>query len=560
MKRQTTKILCSLAVLFLAVVVLVPFSKAQIAPTRPLACTGSWSAGATLPSPVVRAVGVFFPANGKLYAMGGRSADTAGSDFTHPFEYDPVSNSWTTKSATYADNQVNNMACGVLTDAGTPYIYCVGGSAATQTTAASRVFRYDPVTDALSGVAAPWPGAAGTTLPGGFTIFQNKLYILGGFNIPGGVSTNQIWEFTPTTNVWVQKAAVLPVPLSYIPTTTIGTLIFTGGGSSISGGIITDATDSFVYNPVADSISTIANIPRATGETRALNFMGQMWVMGGGRTAPNPSNEVDIYDPVAGTWSIGPAFTTPRRNFPTDTDGSSRIWLAGGYANDQITPLSSMEIFQCAATPTPTPTNTPTNTPTPPPSTLTALSPARLWVGLKNSDDQGTQFDIKVEILKNGTPVASGLQRCMTGLTRNPNLAQLSNTAFDAFAPVTFGSGDVLSLRISTRIGTNPDGTKCAGPGGSHNNATGLRLYYDAASRASHFDATISPNPNTNLYLHSDGGVCPGGDGDSPGVTTRFLDAIAPVAANPRCKNSGSVNFAGGNPFSLVGTWSLAPF
>ena len=44
--------------------------------------------------------------------MGGRSADTAGSDFTHPFEYDPGTNTWTTKAATYADNQVNNMACG----------------------------------------------------------------------------------------------------------------------------------------------------------------------------------------------------------------------------------------------------------------------------------------------------------------------------------------------------------------------------------------------------------------------------------------------------------------
>ena len=68
--------------------------------------------------------------------------------------------------------------------------------------------------------------------------------------------------------------------------------------------LITDAADSFVYNPVADSISTIVNIPRPTGETRALNVNNKMWVMGGGRTAPNPSNEVDVYDPVRGTWSL----------------------------------------------------------------------------------------------------------------------------------------------------------------------------------------------------------------------------------------------------------------
>src|SRR5207249_3250133 len=36
-------------------------------------CTPGWSAGANLPSVGVRLVGVYFPANGKFYAMGGRS-------------------------------------------------------------------------------------------------------------------------------------------------------------------------------------------------------------------------------------------------------------------------------------------------------------------------------------------------------------------------------------------------------------------------------------------------------------------------------------------------------
>ena len=91
-------------------------------PTPTASCTPSWFAGPNMPITTVRAAGVYFPANGKFYAMGGRSSDVAGSDFTHPFEYDPATNGWTTKAAAYPDNQVNNMACGVLTDAGTPYI------------------------------------------------------------------------------------------------------------------------------------------------------------------------------------------------------------------------------------------------------------------------------------------------------------------------------------------------------------------------------------------------------------------------------------------------------
>jgi N-acetylneuraminic acid mutarotase len=341
----------------------------------PASCT--WSAGPDLPSVGVRLVGVFFPDNGKFYAMGGRSSDAAGSDFTNPFEFDPSTSSWTTKAATYPDNQVNNMACGVLNDSGTDYIYCVGGSAAGATSATDRVFRYDPVTDTITTVASPWPGNnAGTTLPGGFTVVANKLYLLGGFNIPGGNAITDIWEFTPTTNVWVLKNTALPVALGYIPTTTIGGLIYTGGGSDITAGVLTDTTNSFVYDPVADNnISTIAPIPRATGETRALNFNGLMYVMGGGRTAPNPSNEVDVYDPSTDSWSLGVPFVSGRRNFPTDTDGTANIWLAGGYDVTGL-PVASMEIFNCPqVTPTPTPTPTPTATPTTPTPTPTPTTP-----------------------------------------------------------------------------------------------------------------------------------------------------------------------------------------
>jgi len=345
----------------------------------PAAC--SWAAGPTMPNPGTRMVGVFFPANGKFYAMGGRMSDSAGSEFTHPLEYDPVANAWTTKSATYPDTHVNNMACGVLTDAGTPYIYCVGGSQVTVVGTVDRVFRYNPVTDVISAVAAPWPGTLGMVLPGGFTVFNNKLYILGGFDTVtnGGQGTNQIWEFTPSPAAWVQKPTVLPVPLGYIPTTTIGSLIYTGGGSDITAGVLTDTTNSFVYNPVANTISTIASIPRATAETRALNFCNNMYVMGGGRTAPNPSNEVDVYDPVANTWSLGQPFVNARRNFPTATDGTNHIWLSGGYGSDGVTVLDSMEIFSCPVSPCGSPSPTPTATVTAsatPTATATATASA----------------------------------------------------------------------------------------------------------------------------------------------------------------------------------------
>src|SRR5205823_12288995 len=120
-----------------------------------------WSAGPDLPTPLVRAVGVYFQADGNFYTVGGRISDNAGDDFQHVLQYNPTSNSWTQMASTLPDNQMNNMACGVLTVSGAPLIYCVGGSAAGNTTATARVFTYDPATDtpALLG-SDDWPGDA----------------------------------------------------------------------------------------------------------------------------------------------------------------------------------------------------------------------------------------------------------------------------------------------------------------------------------------------------------------------------------------------------------------
>jgi N-acetylneuraminic acid mutarotase len=338
-------------------------SPTPTATTTPSAC--SWSGGPDLPQAGTRLVGVFFPANGKFYAMGGR--DVNNVEFTNPFEFDPASKTWTTKSATYPDASTNNMACSVLNDSGTDYIYCAGGSNFAAQTTSGRVFRYDPIADSITTVAANWPPGDTGILPGGFSVFNNTFVILGGFDIPNGVGTDEIWQFTPSPAGWVQKNAHLPVPLGYIPTTTIGSLIYTGGGADITGGALTDTTNSFVYDPVADSINTIATIPRPTSNTRAVNFCNQMYVLGGAFNAP--SNEVDIYDPVSNTWSLGAPFPTAGRNFAADTDGTNNIWKAGGYAEDGATIIATTEIFNCPVSPcasaSPTPTATATATPTP---------------------------------------------------------------------------------------------------------------------------------------------------------------------------------------------------
>jgi len=302
---------------------------------------------------IVRAWGQFFPPNGRLYLMGGRSDDAAGDDFLRPAFYDPISDTWTTTSAVFEDNQVNNMVGGVLDFGGISYIVVVGGSAAGATTSTSAVRQYDPITDTLTVLLSDsWIGNMdGFTLPGGAAVYNNKLYVFGGFDIGFGM-LNSIYQFDPSApdgSRWTQMASALPTPIGYIPTATSNGLIYLLGGSTFDGGTGTlqDSTESSVFNPDTDAIQPISPSPRATAETRAVTQTdGTVWVLGGGRVPPNPSNEVDIYDPSTDTWTTGPAFTNPRRNLAADIDpATGSIWAVGGYDTDGLTPLAFNEEF-----------------------------------------------------------------------------------------------------------------------------------------------------------------------------------------------------------------------
>ena len=76
-------------------------------------------------------------------------------------------------------------------------------------------------------------------------------------------------------------------------------------------------------------------------------------------------------------------------------------------------------------------------------------SPAQLWVGLKNSDDQGTRFDLRTALYVNDTLVAEGTTRCVTGITRNPAMAKDVSVPFGPISNGEMTSGDSFSLIVA---------------------------------------------------------------------------------------------------------------
>jgi len=130
--------------------------------------------------------------------------------------------------------------------------------------------------------------------------------------------------------------------------------------------------------------------------------------------------------------------------------------------------------------------------------------------------------------------------RCVTGIIRNVGAAKEVEVALSLLSSTTVVSGDVLSIKLFTRIGTEATGARCAG----HSNAVGLRFYYDAMARPSHFSAAVGSTPMSKFFLHSNG-------------ATLFANAAAPTSAAEIFRDSAAVNFTGGNPWKKIGTWTL---
>jgi CSLREA domain-containing protein len=171
---------------------------------------------------------------------------------------------------------------------------------------------------------------------------------------------------------------------------------------------------------------------------------------------------------------------------------------------------------------------------------VTAIGPARVWLGLKNSDDVGTNFDLLAEVFKNSelTPIASsGVIPNVPGGGSGFNNAVLRIISLTLTGSPSINAGDTLRFRLSVRIAA----------ASRHRSGT-ARLWYNGAATdtgatrdaGSRFNATIGSNPPTDYFLRSGIGFPLS---TTAGTSKQFIDVSVDRAV-------------GGNPFKPFGTWS----
>ncbi|MGA2680906.1 MAG: hypothetical protein ABSF44_03800 [Candidatus Bathyarchaeia archaeon] len=287
--------------------------------------------------------------NGKIFAIGGdaekvsRGQHVSGGIVGTNEEYDPVTDTWTTKSPMPTPRTF--FAITVYQNK----IFCIGGSANNgrdnPPTGVNEV--YNPATDSWETKAAmPTPRDALQA-----NVLNGKIYCIGGTAINGATGVNEVYD--PTSDTWTTKSPMPTVTDIYSPSAVFDDKIFIFCGFSYYTNEPVNFQKTQIYDPVTDNWSSGAPSPNGV-YGQAVVATGQMateriYVLSNGGN--------QIYDPENNTWTLGANIPTNGQDFGAAVVNDKlyviggRIWtyplgsildtifdLAPSAANDEYTP------------------------------------------------------------------------------------------------------------------------------------------------------------------------------------------------------------------------------
>lgn len=212
---------------------------------------------------------------------------------------------------------------------------------------------------------------------------------------------------------------------------------------------------------------------------------------------------------------------TPALNAAGVATVTVRIHDNGGTANGGVN-ISEPQIFTITVVGT---------------TNLTGVRSADIVMGLKSAPDQGTKFDLKAEVLSNGTVVVAsgqvnGVSLGTAGASFDKHRAILS--VIKLLAPSLPANLGTLSLRVSVRI---------AAVGFTHTAGTATLWFNIPATTGSNSRLRATVNGATAQYYLADSFLLKKND---PSVSGPIQSIDVFVDRN-----------VGGNPFKPFGTWSI---
>jgi N-acetylneuraminic acid mutarotase len=261
--------------------------------------------------------------DGKIYAIGGAAGSSSSYSSLETFstveEYDPMTDTWTSKSPMPKSRGFHsaNVVDGK--------IYIIGGShdSGPDRNHVRTVEEYDPATDTWTQMG-DMPRGMGA---GFSSVFDGKIYAFGGY---GGA--RRVDEYDPATDTWTSKSD-MPTGRNAFTTSTLDSKIYVIGGyvvPTLPGypGLIT--VD--IYDPATDTWDKATDMPTGRFGPRSSVVDGKIYVIGGMvKWITTASRIIEEYDPskdLTGVERIDsklPKQFDLNQNYPNPFNPSTKI-------------------------------------------------------------------------------------------------------------------------------------------------------------------------------------------------------------------------------------------
>jgi N-acetylneuraminic acid mutarotase len=200
-------------------------------------------------------------------------------------------------------------------------------------------FAYDATADEWTEVASQPPGTERGAAC--VTTFQDKVYVFGGTN---DIALAEASTYDPATDRW-EALPLLPMPRHHCIAAVVNDLIYIVSGRDV---VIEEVhTESFVFDPVAQTYEEVAPILTPRGGAAGGELGGRIYVFGGEGNDDDPRgifHEAEVYDPASDTWMSLPDMQVPRHGFGAAVIGD-RMYLPGGSTSQGIDSQATHSVF-----------------------------------------------------------------------------------------------------------------------------------------------------------------------------------------------------------------------
>lgn len=154
------------------------------------------------------------------------------------------------------------------------------------------------------------------------------IYVVGGFEAPGGDTTEKALRYEIAADRW-EPVASMPIGVNHPAVAALGGKLYVHGGYRADGELAAETDALQRYDPATGGWETLA----PSGRPRAAHTLAvvgpRLFAIGGAHDGGKPLGLVQVFDPASGAWSRAPRMPTEREHLTSAVVGS-KIFVLGG--------------------------------------------------------------------------------------------------------------------------------------------------------------------------------------------------------------------------------------